>query len=161
MVGDDGFLRECLQIVITKKHSHLRLVHTEIMWTLIPYRDHSCWVTVKIPKMVKTPSLIFKQFYRPQRKVLFSQACVSHSVHNRPRSYSLRRGRYASYWNAFLFLCCFLWPIPSLVWLVRWVNLPCTCRFRNRSRFMWTSPFGYQTDVWPSDLSEHPRHGLW
>ena len=35
---------------------------------------------------------------------MFSQACVSHSVHNRPRGYSLRRGRYASYWNAFFFL---------------------------------------------------------
>ena len=31
MVGDDGFLRECLQNVITKKHLHLRLVHTERM----------------------------------------------------------------------------------------------------------------------------------
>ena len=31
VVGDDGFLRECLQNVITKKHSHLRLVHTEMM----------------------------------------------------------------------------------------------------------------------------------
>ena len=41
--------------------------------------------------------------YRPRGKVMFSQACVSHSVHNRPRGYSLQRGRYASYWNAFLF----------------------------------------------------------
>ena len=49
---------------------------------------------------------------------MFAQASVSHSVHNRPHGYSvtahpcwllghcsslLRRGRYAFYWNAFLF----------------------------------------------------------
>ena len=43
---------------------------------------------------------------------MFSQASVSHSIHNRPHGHSvtahpcwlLRRGRYASYWNAFLFI---------------------------------------------------------
>ena len=42
-------------------------------------------------------------YYRPQGKVMFLQACISHSVHIRPRGYSLQCGRHASYWNAFLF----------------------------------------------------------
>ena len=28
-------------------------------------------------------------YYRPQGKVMFSQACISHSVHNRPHGYSV------------------------------------------------------------------------
>ena len=55
-------------------------------------------------------------FYRPQGKAMCSQASVNPSVHNRRHGYSvtahpcwllrhlLRCGRYASYWNAFLFL---------------------------------------------------------
>ena len=31
----------------------------------------------------------FLLYYRTQGKVMFSQACVSHSVHNRPHSYSV------------------------------------------------------------------------
>ena len=39
---------------------------------------------------------------------MFSQACVSHSVHKQPHGYAVTAhaccgGRYASYWNAFLF----------------------------------------------------------
>ena len=36
------------------------------------------------------------KFYRPQRKVMFSQACVSHSVHNRPHGYLVTAQPYYS-----------------------------------------------------------------
>ena len=59
--------------------------------------------------------VISNNYYRPQAKVMFSQASVSHSVLNWPSFCSqlaswllghcsslLRRGWYAPYWNAFL-----------------------------------------------------------
>ena len=37
--------------------------------------------------LIKVSDVSSVFYYRPQRKVIFSEACVSHCVHNRPHGY--------------------------------------------------------------------------
>ena len=58
-------------------------------------------------------------------KVIFSQACVKNSVHRgvRGRRDGHYRGRYASYWNAFLFLIILSVPVGCRHWWEDYLQL--------------------------------------
>ena len=77
-------------------HCHEKLLWSG--WTMFERQSlkpsqtvHSCWVSLHDYKrsflLIKPWKQVIAAFYRPQGKVMFSEACNSHSVHNRPHGY--------------------------------------------------------------------------